>query len=278
MFTGSQGFVKKRDLEMAKIRFLNAFRAIFSQQTVSDSKDEQHLSTSREKHYVPASKEEQSISTSKEEQNVLASKEEQNVPALKEEENVSTSTEEQHVPAFKEEQNISTSKEEQNVSASSDEKNLMASKEEHDDNPLDILVLHSCGEVGCRYLNFAMSTLESFVQLKCAFNDNDCLPSRRRIKYLIEAMCKSNCIIIILHEASNFAVTKNEFIDRALEIALVKHRTKTLQIRKEGVEQDETVCKEVILSCDFDENVNPENSLILKGDLFSDVLKAMSEM
>lgn len=238
---GAKDSLRKRDLEMAKIRFLNAFRAIFSQQNELASKEGQDVSASKE-------------------QNILTTKEEQKIPAVKKEQNV---------PALKEGQNIQPTKDEQNV---------MASKEERDDNPLSIFVLHNCGEVGCRYLNFVMSTLESFVQLKCSFNDNNCLPYCRRMKYLIEAMCKSNCIIIILHEVSNFAVTKNEFIDRALEIALVKHRTKTLKIRKEGVEQDETVCKEVILSSDFDENATPENSLILKGDLFSDVLKAMSEM
>lgn len=103
----------------------------------------------------------------------------------------------------------------------------MASKEEHDDNPLDILVLHSCGEDNCRYLNFVMSTLESFVRLKCAFNDNDCLLSRRRMKYLLEAMCKSHCIIIIFNESSNFAVVKDEFIDRAFEIALKQKLSKS---------------------------------------------------
>lgn len=238
---GAKDSLRKLDLEMAKIRFLNAFRAIFSQQNVSASKVEQNVSAS----------EEQDILTSKEDKRIPAVKKEQNVPALKEG---------------------------QNIQASKDEKNVMASKGEHDDNPLDILVLHSCGEVGCRYLTFVMSSLESFVQLKCSYNDNDCPPPRRRMKYLIEAMCKSHCIMIILHEVSNFTVTKDEFIDRALEIALVKHRTKTLKIRKEGVEQDETVCKEVILPCHIDENVNHENSLILKGDLFSDVLTAMSKM
>lgn len=238
---GAKDSLRKLDLEMAKIRFLNAFRAIFSQQNVSASKVEQNVSAS----------EEQDILTSKEDKRIPAVKKEQNVPALQEG---------------------------QNIQASKDEKNVMASKGEHDDNPLDILVLHSCGEVGCRYLTFVMSSLESFVQLKCSYNDNDCPPPRRRMKYLIEAMCKSHCIMIILHEVSNFTVTKDEFIDRVLEIALVKHRTKTLKIRKEGVEQDETVCKEVILPCHFDENVNHENSLILKGDLFSDVLTAMSKM
>lgn len=266
---GAKDSLIKRDLEMAKIRFLNAYTAIFCQHIVSASSEEQHVSTSRDKQYELASKEEQNLSASKEEQNASASKEEQNLLASKEERNVSTFREEQYVLAFKDEQNISTSNKEQNVSTS---------KEKHDNSTLDILVLHSCGDDGCRYLNFVKSTLESFVELNYAINDNDCLPFRQRIDYLIEEMVKSRCILIILHENSDVVVTKDKFIDQALKIALVTHQTKTLKIRKEGVEQDEQVCKEITLSWDSDENVTPERSQLLQGDLFSDVLKKVSEM
>lgn len=138
--------------------------------------------------------------------------------------------------------------------------------------------MHSCSNDNCRYLNFVKSTLESFVQLKYAINDNDCPPFRQRIDYLIEEMRKSRCILIIQHEHSEVVVTKDDFIDLALKIALVRHQTKTLKIRKEGVDQDELVCKEVILSCDLDENFNSERSQRLQGDLLSDVLKKVSEM
>lgn len=300
---GAKDSLIKRDLDMAKIRFVNAYIVIFSQHIVSASKEEQHVLTSRDKQYELASKEEHNVSASKEEQNALASKEEQKVStfrdkqyiraskeeliistikkdqillASKEEKNVSTFREEQYVQAFKEEQNNSTFNKEQNAPAFNEEQNVSTSKEKHDDNALDILVLHSCGEDSCRYLNFVKSTLESFVQLKYSINDNDCLPFRRRMDYFIEEMLNSRCILIILHE--NREVTKDKVIDQALKIALDNHQTKTLKIRKEGVDQDELVCKEVILPCDSDENGNTERSQRLQGDLFSDVLKKISEM
>ncbi|XP_052716890.1 uncharacterized protein LOC128189358 [Crassostrea angulata] len=289
---GAKNSLMKNDLEMAKIRFLNAYTAIFFQHIVSASKEEQNVSTSKEeqnalaskeeqkvltsrdKRYIPASKEELIISTSKKDQNLLASKEEKNVSTFREEQYVQAFKEEQNNSTLNKEQHISACNKEQNAPAFNEEQNVSTLKEKHDDNTLDILVLHSCGEDSCRYLNFVQSTLLSFVQLKYAINDNDCLPFRRKIDYLIEEMRKSRCILIIQHENR----TKDEFIDQALKIALVKHRTKTLKIRKEGVDQDELVCKEVILSCDLDENENTERSQRLQGDLFSDVLKKVSQM
>ncbi|XP_065934463.1 uncharacterized protein [Magallana gigas] len=293
---GAKDSLMKRDLEMAKIRFLNAYTAILFQPIVSASKEEQYVSTSRGKQYVLASKEEQNLSASKEEQNAMAPKEEQTistsrgktcVPASKEEQSISTCEKEQNILASKEEQNESTCREEQYIPAFKEEKNALTSNEKHimstlkkkdDNNTLDFFVLHSCSNDNCRYLNFVKSTLESFVQLKYAINDNDCPPFRQRIDYLIEEMRKSRCILIIQHEHSEVVVTKDDFIDLALKIALVRHQTKTLKIRKEGVDQDELVCKEVILSCDLDENFNSERSQRLQGDLLSDVLKKVSEM
>lgn len=302
---GAKDSLRKCDLEMVKIRFLIAYRVIFSNQKVSASTEEQNSTAFKKTHNTPATKEEYNVSTPKEEQNTLAfefeqnvspSKEEQNAPASKEEQSVSTSLvelnisaskKEQNKPAFKEgqnapifieEQNAPATKEKQSVPTSKKEQNALASKEENDDNTLDILVLHICGEDGCRYLNIVKSTLESFVQFKYAVNDNDCLPFRRRRDYLIEAMYKSRCILIIHHERNTTDVKKDEILDQALAIALGNHRAKTLIIKKEDVEHDEKGIKEVILSCDFDENVNTESSQILQGDLLSDLLKKISEM
>lgn len=159
--------------------------------------------------------------------------------------------------------------------------NVSVSIEKEDENPPDILVLHNCGEGGCYYQKIVMSTLESFVKLKYVVNDNDCLPSRRRIDYLKKTMLESHCLCLILHENDNDDGTcnKDEFLGLALEIASLKHRAKILQIRIDGVEQEIPGCKEVVLPSDVhDIASNDISQFLLRGELFSKMLVKMSDM
>lgn len=156
--------------------------------------------------------------------------------------------------------------------------NLSVTREDDDEKPLDILVLHKCGEDVCCYQKFVMSALESFVQLKYVVNDNDCLPGLRPMVYLNKTMLESHCICMILHE-SNEDGNADEFLDRMLEIAFMKHRAKILQIRTEGVEPEVPGGKEVVLSCDCpDIDHNDSSQLLLRGELFSMMLVQMSQM
>lgn len=83
---------------------------------------------------------------------------------------------------------------------------------------------------------------------------------------------------MILHE-SNEDGNADEFLDRTLEIASMKHRAKILQIRTEGVEPEVPGGKEVVLSCDCpDIDHNDSSQLLLRGELFSMMLVQMSQM
>lgn len=156
--------------------------------------------------------------------------------------------------------------------------NVSVTKEEDDESPPDILVLHKCGDDGCCYQKYVRSVLESFVKLKCVVNDEDCLPGCRQMVYLNKTMLESRCICMILHE-SNDDVNTDEFLDRTLEIASVKHRAKILQIRTEGVPPEDPGCKEVVLPCDCRDTVHNDSSqLLLRGELFSEMLVQMSHM
>lgn len=156
--------------------------------------------------------------------------------------------------------------------------NVSVTKEEDDESPPDILVLHKCGDDGCCYQKYVRSVLESFVKLKYVVNDEDCLPGCRPLTYLNKTMLESRCICMILHE-SNDDVNTNEFWDRTLEIASVKHRAKILQIRTEGVESEDPGCKDAVLPCDCRDIVhNDSTQLLLRGKLFSKMLVQMSHM
>lgn len=157
---------------------------------------------------------------------------------------------------------------------------VSASKNEEVEKLLDILVLHSCGEDECCYRRFITSTLKTFVQMKFAVNDDDCPASHRRFEYLIEAMCRSHCIFIFHHESEKCSDNTDEFIDRAIEIARVKHPGKILEIRQQKRKQYVPGCKEIVLTCAQSdvENDKSQNLLIKKGDLFSNMLDKLSEM
>lgn len=157
--------------------------------------------------------------------------------------------------------------------------NVSVTGEDDDEKLPDILVLDSCGDSGCCYQKFVMSTLESFVQLKYVVNDKDCLPFRYKLSYLKKTMIESHCICTLLHESNKDDEKRDESIRLALDIASLKHRAKTLQIRTEGVEPEDPVCKEVVLPCDCRDLVDDDhNQLMLRGDLFSKILVQMSEM
>lgn len=157
--------------------------------------------------------------------------------------------------------------------------NVSSPRNEEDEIAFDILVLHSCCEDDCCYQNFVTSSLKTFVKSNFTVNDIDCPPPCRRFEYLIEAMCRSQCILIIHHESKSDAGEKDEFIDRAMEIACVKHQAKILQIRKQEVEQYSPGCKEIVLTCGSSDIANKDsNQILLKGNLFSDMLCKLSEM
>lgn len=159
--------------------------------------------------------------------------------------------------------------------------NVSTTRNEEDEISLDILVLHSCGENECCYQNFVTSTLKTFVPLKFVVNDDDCPPFHRRFQYLIKAMSRSHCILIVHHKSKggNDAANTDEFIDLATEIACVKHQKKILQIRKEEVEQYAPGCKEIGLTCGYGDIVNTDSSqILLNGNLFSNMLDKLSDM
>lgn len=160
--------------------------------------------------------------------------------------------------------------------------NVSIPRNEEDETSLDILVLHSCDEDWCCYQNFVISTLETFVQLEFAVNDDYCPPSHRRFEYLIKTMDKSHCILIIHHKSKSGNDTghTDEFIDRVMEIACVKHHKKILLIRTQEVEQNATGCKEIVLTCSPCDIVNTDSSrqILLKGKLFYNMLYELSEM
>lgn len=158
--------------------------------------------------------------------------------------------------------------------------NVSVTKEEDDESPPDIFVLHNCGDDGCCYQKYVVSALESFVHLKYVVNDKDCLPFRGRMEYLKKTMLESHCICMILHENNTDDVKKDDFLGLALDTASVKHRAKILRIRTEEVKPEEPGCKEVVLPCDCRDLVNNDSSsqLLLRGDLFSEMLIQMSEM
>lgn len=159
--------------------------------------------------------------------------------------------------------------------------NVSTSRNEENEISQDILVLHSCGEDDCCYQNFVTSTLKTFVQLKVVVNDDDCPASHRRFEYLMKAMSRSQCILIIHHESKSGkdAANTDEFINRAMEIAFVKHHKKIFQVRKQEVEQYAPGCKEIVLTCGQGDIVNNDISqILLKGNLFSNMLYKLSEM
>lgn len=142
---------------------------------------------------------------------------------------------------------------------------------------LDILVLHSCSDDKCCHQSFITSTLETFVQINFSVNDDDCPAPRPRFGYLIETMDKSSCIFIVHHESEKDST--DDLIDRAMEIACVKHHKKILQLRTQEAEQYAPGCREIVLTCGSGDIVNTDSSKhLVKGNLFSNMLGKLSEM
>lgn len=148
-----------------------------------------------------------------------------------------------------------------------------------DESSLDILVLHSCGEDDCWYQNFVTSTLKTFVQLRFAENDDDCLGSHRRPEYLEDVIARSRCVLIIQHERINCAGNIDKLIDQTVDDACVYHKAKILKIRKQEVKQHAPRCKEIVLTCGPSDMVkNDRSEILFKGKLFSNILGNLSEM
>lgn len=90
-------------------------------------------------------------------------------------------------------------------------------------------------------------------------------------------MDKSSCIFIVHHESEKDST--DDFIDRAMEIACVKHHKKILQLRTQEAEQYAPGCREIVLTCGSGDIVNTAGSKhLVKGNLFSNMLGKLSEM